>query len=287
MLVPDNKVKYEDTTKFISVFKENVTKLITKNKKYKDTIGKLTKMINDERKEKGNLTAIQTDLLEKLNKRDLQVNEYKEQIQNLIKTSSNNQNTIPFSKYEQILSIFSQEEEKYKKDIEKLKEENEKMRNAMSNNDSLSLSSLITETKQSVKHNRQMSQPNVGNERLFTFERTDTRNSNKSFVFENYEKNMEDSENLFQEQLKVLKDELRRTKKDLEQYKKAAMTMDGSKNDLIIVLKQTFEKLVGGIQINSKNKDFVIMMMKVIGYKEDEINTLIKKGKKGFLGMFK
>ena len=29
------------------------------------------------------------------------------------------------------------------------------------------------------------------------------------------------------------------------------------------------------------------MMMKVIGYKEDEINTLIKKGKKGFLGMFK
>ena len=287
MLVPDNKVKYEDTTKFISVFKENVTKLITKNKKYKDTIGKLTKMINDERKEKGNLTAIQTDLLEKLNKRDLQVNEYKEQIQNLIKTSSNNQNTIPFSKYEQILSIFSQEEEKYKKDIEKLKEENEKMRNAMSNNDSLSLSSLITETKQSVKHNRQMSQPNVGNERLFTFERTDTRNSNKSFVFENYEKNMEDSENLFQEQLKVLKDELRRTKKDLEQYKKAAMTMDGSKNDLIIVLKQTFEKLIGEIQINSKNKDFVIMMMKVIGYKEDEINTLIKKGKKGFLGMFK
>ena len=159
------------------------------------------------------MTAIQTDLLEKLNKRDLQVNEYKEQIQNLIKTSSNNQNTIPFSKYEQILSIFSQEEEKYKKDIEKLKEENEKMRNAMSNNDSLSLSSLITETKQSVKHNRQMSQPNVGNERLFTFERTDTRNSNKSFVFENYEKNMEDSENLFQEQLKVLKDELRRTMK--------------------------------------------------------------------------
>ena len=157
----------------------------------------------------------------------------------------------------------------------------------MSNNDSLSLSSLITETKQSVKHNRQMSQPNVGNERLFTFERTDTRNSNKSFVFENYEKNMEDSENLFQEQLKVLKDELRRTKKDLEQYKKAAMTMDGSKNDLIIVLKQTFEKLIGEIQINSKNKDFVIMMMKVIGYKEDEINTLIKKGKKGFLGMFK
>ena len=82
-------------------------------------------------------------------------------------------------------------------------------------------------------------------------------------------------------------DWVRRTKKDLEQYKKAAMTMDGSKNDLIIVLKQTFEKLIGEIQINSKNKDFVIMMMKVIGYKEDEINTLIKKGKKGFLGMFK
>ena len=98
---------------------------------------------------------------------------------------------------------------------------------------------------------------------------------------------MEDNEQLFQEQLKVIKDELRKTKKDLEQYKKAAITMDGSKNDLIIVLKQTFEKLIAEIQINSKNKDYVIMMMKVIGYQEEEINSLLKKGKKGFLGMFK
>ena len=63
--------------------------------------------------------------------------------------------------------------------------------------------------------------------------------------------------------------------------------MDGSKNDLLIVLKKTFEKLIAEIQINSKNKDYVIMMMKVIGYQEEEINSLLKKGKKGFLGMFK
>lgn len=108
-----------------------------------------------------------------------------------------------------------------------------------------------------------------------------------SVNIEQIEKKMEDDELLFQEQLRALKDELKKTKKELEVYKKNALTLGDSKAEITHMLKQSFDKLIDEIQLTPKNKEYVLMMMKILGYKDEEMINVGKKKKKGIMNMFK
>jgi hypothetical protein len=126
---------------------------------------------------------------------------------------------------------------------------------------------------------------------LVPSKRNDTQGSMKDSFLDTVQK-MEDNEKLFTDQLKSIKDELRETRTQRDQYKKRyeeAMTLqDGKKTELLVMLKQAFEKLLTEIQVNGKAKDYVKMILKILDYNDADISKIInpKEKKGGFLGLF-
>jgi len=105
---------------------------------------------------------------------------------------------------------------------------------------------------------------------------------------------MEEEQKLFAEQLMNIKDELKDTRKQKENFKKLyeqSLTFkDDKKTEIINLLKQAVEKLILEITLTPKIKELLFVILRVIDYKDEEINEILKKkeAKKGgiFGGIF-
>jgi hypothetical protein len=90
--------------------------------------------------------------------------------------------------------------------------------------------------------------------------------------------------------LKSIKDELKDTRHQRDvfkrKYEEAVTLQDGKKTEIVSILKQAFEKLVYEISLSGKVKEYVVVILKILDYDENDISRVIKKEKKGFLGLF-
>ena len=90
--------------------------------------------------------------------------------------------------------------------------------------------------------------------------------------------------------MKSIKDELKDTRSQRDvfkrKYEEAVTLQDGKKTEIISMLKQAFEKLVSEIQINNKVKEYLNVIFKILDYNDNDISRVLKKEKKGFLGLF-
>ena len=127
---------------------------------------------------------------------------------------------------------------------------------------------------------------NTENSRTETIERKNSQGSlaNSEGHYQSNLKILEDNELLLKNQLDLIKNEVKKTREERDEYKKQ---LEGKKNNclekvaMLTMLKQTFEKLVDSIQLVGKVKDYVIMIFKLMNYTEDDIQrTLNKKEKK-------
>ena len=116
------------------------------------------------------------------------------------------------------------------------------------------------------------------------------KNSQSSIGNEKYQatiKMMEDNESLLKSQLDLLKMELKSAKEERDKLREKLSTGNVNvldKEELMNMLKQTFEKLVEALQLSGKIKDYVVMILKILNYNEDEIQTIVtKKDKKNNL----
>ena len=295
-------------------FKEDLNKRTSKMKKYKEVLQKLTKSTNELKKKNENLVSIQTDLLVKLEKREEEFESYKETVKSLM--SDNNvskkgdKNLISFQKYEQVLNKFTQEEKNYKKTMEQLKEENEKMKLLLmqssvsesilnTSNSSVSyneMSTNILNRLNKLPHTRLNSQPDISTERISV-----NQGNNKSFnVNMNYNNinnnnsniinnniNIDDTEKLLNNQINILKDELRNNKKELDNLKKD----NKQREESMKVLQDYFLKFIENIELNIERKQYLGIIMKGLDFNDKQITERLSKGDKKrdskFLGILK
>ena len=115
---------------------------------------------------------------------------------------------------------------------------------------------------------------------------------NFDMQLQNNIKLMEDNEMLLRNQLELLKIEIKKTREERDELKKqiqhnsnnnenSCCFLKGPENE--IMLKQTFEKLVECLQVTGKAKEYIIMMLRLMTYSEDDIQRVInKKDKKKF-----
>ena len=112
---------------------------------------------------------------------------------------------------------------------------------------------------------------------------TETNKKNMFSLNESGEKG-DDSESVFQEQLKTIKQELKDTRNQRDDYKKKYedSIKFGSKEDQFIAsLRDAFENLLFEVTIKGKIKDYAIIIMKILHYEEEEIKRVLEKKKKG------
>lgn len=240
----------------VGKFEEECSKKEAKTKKYKDTLVKMNKVLTEKKKEIANLLTIQTELLEKLSKREMEFENYKSQMRALLSQSSpskNQKNGISSEKFEQILKTFLSEEEKYKKDIDNLKQENEKMKKTIANNN----------VNDSILNISTSSNPNEND----AISRSGSKSNNEK------EKEQYETEKLLQDQLILIKEQLKKTQKELEYTKK-------SNENSLNLIKNSFSKILGDVLLSNENKQFLAMVMKVLGYSDTEVKETLKKNKK-------
>ena len=110
---------------------------------------------------------------------------------------------------------------------------------------------------------------------------------NFDMQLQNNIKLMEDNEMLLRNQLELLKIEIKKTREERDELKKQIQHnesncfLKGPENE--IMLKQTFEKLVECLQVTGKAKEYIIMMLRLMTYSEEDIQRVInKKDKKKF-----
>ena len=254
---------------------------------------KFTKSIKDLKNENSNLISVQTDLLIKLEKREEDFDKYKETVKtmlndkNIENKKTDNKNSITQEKFEQILNDFMQEEQNYKKAMEQLKEENEKMKNLLVQN-SINESYLNTSNSSSVgdgfgnnilnklnKTQRLKSQTDFSCEQIY-------KPTNKSFNVNN-----DDTENLLKNQITLLKDELKNSQKELDSLKKDKK----NKSDSFQVLRDYFSKFIENIELNNEKKQYLGIIMKGLEFNDKQIQDKLSKGEKKKdnrpLGIFK
>ena len=89
---------------------------------------------------------------------------------------------------------------------------------------------------------------------------------------------------MLKNQLDLIKIELKKTREERDELKKKIEDVPLDKEELLTMLKQTFEKLIDSIQLVGKVKDYVIMILKLLNYSEDDISKILtKKDKKNNL----
>ena len=116
----------------------------------------------------------------------------------------------------------------------------------------------------------------------------------KTFITERNEKpifsvvdsfsKLEESERNFNEQLILLKSELKETRKMKEMYRKqyedSIKFQDSRQDNLINQLKSALQNLVLEATLNTKAKNLAEVMMKILNFKEEEIKIIFDKKKK-------
>ena len=93
-----------------------------------------------------------------------------------------------------------------------------------------------------------------------------------------------ENETLLKNQLDLIKIELKKTREERDELKKKIEDVPLDKEELLTMLKQTFDKLIDSIQLVGKVKDYVMMILKLLNYSDDDISKILtKKDKKNNL----
>lgn len=110
-------------------------------------------------------------------------------------------------------------------------------------------------------------------------------------------KNLEEQEELLMTQLNAVKAELKETREQVKQLiienthlkEELSDTNTLKKDDIIGTLRNALERLIYEIQLTNKVKEFLTVIMRVVGYSDEQIATIYqaKEKKKGFFNMFK
>ena len=58
------------------------------------------------------------------------------------------------------------------------------------------------------------------------------------------------------------------------------------KEEFINMMRNTFTKFLKVSKIDNKNKEYAIIILKLLGYNEDDIKEIFKTQKKGLFGIF-
>lgn len=105
---------------------------------------------------------------------------------------------------------------------------------------------------------------------------------------------LEEQQYMFKEQLDQLKQELRDTREQRNVLKKklddAITLQDGEKGEIMNILRNALEKLIIEINLTSKIKEFLTVILRVLGYTDDQIILIYQakeQKKKGLLTIFK
>ena len=249
--------------------------------------------INSELENKINFQNNLNSELNSLKKENIKLKEQLEKLKTFLQTNKKEKNEKEENKtlsdineqnsnfIDEDLDIFLEKYEKEKNEKEKTEKE------------------IIKETtKKDFDKKSFSSQPNPKAEHFS--ERKLSQHSNFS-AEENYQNNLKlEMENvkLLQNQLSLIKIELRETinqKNNLEKKvnslsKKASLVDDNvlDKIEILQIIKQTFEKLGDSIQLVGKVKELVIMIFKYLNYSEEDIKKIMdKKEKRNLFGIFK
>ncbi len=249
--------------------------------------------INSELENKINLQNNLSSELNSLKKENIKLKEQLEKLKTFLQTNKKEKNEKEENKtlsdineqnsnfIDEDLDIFLEKYEKEKNEKEKTEKE------------------IIKETtKKDFDRKSFSSQPNPKAEHFS--ERKLSQHSNFS-AEENYQNNLKlEMENvkLLQNQLSLIKIELRETinqKNNLEKKvnslsQKASLVDDNvlDKIEILQIIKQTFEKLVDSIQLVGKVKELVLMIFKYLNYSEEDIKKIMdKKEKRNLFGIFK
>ena len=119
-------------------------------------------------------------------------------------------------------------------------------------------------------------------------------NSNSTENVTNYNSTSNRQTNNLKEELILLKQKLKETIEDnsklTDKTNDYNFDMVNEKNDFITVMKNSFIKFLTESKIDNKNKEFGIVIMKLLGYKEEDINEILQNigcSKRGMFGLFK
>ena len=110
---------------------------------------------------------------------------------------------------------------------------------------------------------------------------TEQSSTNRGNCVDNYQlqsnlKMLEENEVLLKNQLDLLKIEIKKTREERDELKVQLQNENiSNKNENLIMLKQTFEKLIDCIQVTGKIKEYIIMILKLLSYNEDDIQKIL------------
>lgn len=123
----------------------------------------------------------------------------------------------------------------------------------------------------------------INNDNTDILERKNSQGSNN----QDYQSNIKilvENEQLLKNQLDLIKIELKKTREERDELKKKSEDVPLDKEELLTMLKQTFEKLIDSIQLVGKVKDYVMMILKLLNYSDEDISKILtKKDKKNNL----
>ena len=130
-------------------------------------------------------------------------------------------------------------------------------------------------------------QPSTSTHTIINNDNTDIlerKNSQGSLDYQSNLKMLVENETLLKNQLDLIKIELKKTREERDELKKKIEDVPLDKEELLTMLKQTFEKLIDSIQLVGKVKDYVMMILKLLNYSDDDISKILtKKDKKNNL----
>ena len=255
---------------------------------------------NKKHKVNDQLNEIKSDLLKQLHNKDDQIEQMQETINNLL-AMANPQNkpgktikdkmVISAEKYDQLLNLYTNEQNK-----------NRELRNTYYD----FVSKFNAVEMENSPHKKELTLGNDDEENEEEDE-DDKKQMNVEYQINQVEiqemmnenKDLKERETLLMTQLNEVKDELKETRKQVQELiiQNTKLKEDINDNsslsykneEFIGTLRNAIERLVNEMQITSKIKEFLTVVLRLVGYTEEQILTIYqaKEKKKGFFNKFK
>jgi len=262
----ENSFKYKSTDRM----NNSINEMEKIKGNYKENIGAIQdlyeNMLNEKEskiKELTNEVSIIENELEELN--DKYDKEKEKTKLNIIKINELENEKV--SLLEQI-SVFNDKEKelklKYEKNIEILKNENDKMRSELNNKNIDS---------------------NININDCISNYQNDNINDNNYNSASNRQINKQKEELiLLKKKYKEILDDNNKLTKEVNDYN---LNQVKEKEEFITMMRNTFTKFLKASKIDNKNKDYAIIVLKLLGYNESDIKDIFKLQKKGMIfGIF-
>ena len=244
---------------------------------------------------------IQTDLMNKLQNKEIENMKDKETINQLLainKTNSKGEIEINPNKYNKLLQLYSAEQDKCQElrntyfsfinEYTAFIQSNNFIDMNNSNNNSLNNSDNNI-------NNNNINNNNINN----NFNNKNNNNNYNNYNIQdilNEKSKLEENENLLLTQLNALKEEIKEHKEEIQKlmtinnkYKIELENKEKLKKDKIIIpLRNALERLIYEIKLNNKIKEILNIILSLVYYSEEQILVIYqyKEKKKNFFNLF-